>query len=147
MTDKSLKPAVAKVIGIRLAGESHQVVTVQSGGHRYRKQPCHDCPWRKDAVGEFPAQAFRISANTAYDMSTHVFSCHSSGSKKPATCAGFLLRGAEHNLSVRLGKIRGDYKDDVSDGGLELFADYRQMAEANGVDANDPILASCRDNR
>lgn len=28
------------------------------------------CPWRVDATGEFPADAFRHSAETAYDMAT-----------------------------------------------------------------------------
>lgn len=129
---------------VHAAGSNHQVVTIHGGGGGYRRSPCQECPWRRDAVrGEFPAEAYRHSANTAYDMSRHIFSCHMSGAEKPAACAGFLLRGAEHNLSVRMalseGRIQRDVKSDVP-----LFDDYREMAEANGVAHNDPALTPCR---
>lgn len=93
------KPVVLKVTP---AGDEHQVVTLKSNSKAYRREPCAGCPWRTDNTGEFPAEAFKASANTAYDMSTHRFSCHESGADKPATCAGFLLRGADHNLATRL---------------------------------------------
>jgi len=134
-----------KILQVRAAGDGHQVVTVKgSGCGRHRKKPCPDCPWRKDATGAFPAEAFRHSAETAYDMSQHVFSCHASGVTRPAICAGFLLRGADHNLSVRLAKMRGQNLD-VGDGGHELHANYRAMAIANGVSEDDPVLIPCRD--
>lgn len=135
----------SRVIRTTPAGDAHQVVSVTTDGKRcYRRQPCSDCPWRRDTVGEFPAEAFRISATTAYDMATNVFSCHQSGTEKPAACAGFLLRGAEHNLSIRLAMVRGDIKPDVSDGGHELFDSYREMAVANGVSPEDPALLPTR---
>lgn len=137
------KPTV--ITRVRPADENHQVLTVEGGGCSYRKKPCKNCPWRIDSVGEFPAEAFRHSASTAYDMAEETFACHEAGAKKPATCAGFLLRGADHNLSVRLGYITGRYKGDVSDGGHELHDNYRAMAVANGVSPDDPILAQCRD--
>jgi len=133
--------------GVRPAGPDHQVITVETRSSEkklYRREPCTKCPWRKDAAGEFPAEAFRHSARTAYDMTEHTFACHDSGTKRPATCAGFLLRGADHNLSVRLARIAGDICDDVSDGGHELFDNYRDMAVANGVDPDDPVLSPCR---
>jgi len=136
------KPVVTKV---RPAGDNHQVVTVEGGRSGYRRKPCSDCPWRVDATGEFPAEAFKHSAGTAYDMATHTFACHQSGQKKPAICAGFLLRGADHNLMVRIGYARGRFDDDLSDGGVELHENYRAMAIANGVDPDDPVLAPCRD--
>lgn len=138
--------AKSKVVKITPAGHEHQVVTVVGGKGSYRRKPCFDCPWRKDAkIGEFPAESFRVSANTAADMSTHQFSCHNSGTEKPATCAGFLLRGADHNLSVRLGRMNGRIDlDAVSDGGVPLYESYRAMAEANGVSPDDPALAQCR---
>lgn len=131
---------------IRPAGENHQVVTVVSDKpNGYRRKPCGTCPWRVDAVGEFPAEAFRHSANTSYDMSEHEFCCHQSGKDKPATCAGYLLRGAAHNLKTRINVITGQVNlQAVSDDGLQLFKSYREMAEANGVPADDPILAPCR---
>jgi Family of unknown function (DUF6283) len=135
-----------RTTNIRPAGDNHQVVTlVSEKPHGYRRKPCATCPWRVDAVGEFPAEAFRHSANTAYDMSRHEFACHESGEEKPATCAGYLLRGASHNLATRLKAMSGkiDFKS-VSDGGVELFGSYREMAETNGVPPDDPALARCR---
>jgi hypothetical protein len=134
-----------KITQIRPADANNQVVTVVGGEGHYRQQPCSKCPWRVDACGEFPAEAFRHSARTAHDMAIETFGCHESGSSKPATCAGFLLRGADHNLTVRLGHMAGRYKRKVSDGGHELHANYRAMAVGNGVDAADPALADCRD--
>lgn len=135
----------SRITRTRAAGENHQVVTVEGGCSTYRRKPCKTCPWRVDAVGEFPAEAFRHSAETAYDMSSHVFSCHTSGTKRPAVCAGFLLQGADHNLTVRLGRMTGKFKDDVTDGGVELHESYRAMSVANGVSDDDPVLADCRD--
>lgn len=135
----------ARVLKVRPAGKDHQVVTVVGGHGLYRRKPCKDCPWRRDAVGQFPAAAFRHSANTAYDMSQHTFACHQSGNKKPAICAGFLLRGAEHNLSVRLKRMEGKIVDDVHEDGNELFENYREMAVANGVGADEAVLQPCRD--
>lgn len=141
-------------VGFHYAGRSGDgefaVVTITSkggtGNHCIR--PCPQCPWREDSeIGAFPAEAFRHSASTAYDMATNVFACHMAGKEKPLTCAGFLLRGALHNLAVRLAQCTGklDMRD-VSDGGAPLYADYRAMAEANGVEPDDPALAPCRTN-
>lgn len=97
-------------------------------------------------IGEFPAEAFRHSAHTAYDMAQEGFACHQSGANKPATCAGYLLNGANHNMSFRLQVMSGSIDiSTVSDGGHELFKSYRAMAVANGVDDSDPILVQCRD--
>jgi len=134
-----------RIVATRQAGELHQVVTVVGGKGTYRKKPCVTCPWKKSVVGEFPAEAFRHSARTAYDMSEHAFACHESGVKRPSVCAGFLLKGAEHNLKVRLGRMQGKFKDDVTDGGEELFESYRAMAVANGVEADEAVLQPCRD--
>jgi len=136
------RPTITQV---RSAGADHQVVTVVGGRGTYRRKPCSDCPWRKDAVGVFPAEAFRHSANTAYDMSDHTFACHQTGKEKPSVCAGFLLRGADHNLTIRLGYMQGRFKGDVSDEGHDLHDNYRAMAVANGVDPSDQTLARCRD--
>lgn len=140
---KKHKPT--SITRVRPADANHQVLTVEGGSGAYRKKPCKNCPWRVDAVGQFPPEAFRHSAETAYDMSLHTFACHQSGPRKPATCAGFLLRGADHNLAVRLRYIRGPYMGDVDDGGHELHSSYREMAIANGVAPDDPILGPCRD--
>jgi hypothetical protein len=137
------------ITNARPAGADHEVVTLltqdSTGKTFYRRTPCADCPWRVDAVGEFPAEAIKHSASTAYDMAENTFACHSSGAKRPATCAGFLLRGAAHNLAVRLAYIQGHIQDDLDEDGHELFNSYREMAIANGVDPDDPALAKCRD--
>lgn len=77
-------------------------------------------------------------------MARHSFGCHVSGVTKPATCAGFILRGATHNLSARLHWGRGEWTG-VHDGGHALHESYRAMAVANGVEPDDPVLAPCRD--
>jgi hypothetical protein len=79
-------------------------------------------------------------------MNPNTFGCHQSGAVKPKTCAGFLLRGADHNLAVRMGVAKGeiDYSE-VSDGGHELFDSYKAMAIANGVSPDDECLAASRD--
>jgi hypothetical protein len=144
--EMSRKPTITNV---HPAGPDHQVLTLNcASGDRFshRKTICPDCPWRKDSKnGAFPAEAFRHSATTAYDMATTTFACHHQGSDKPATCAGFLLKGAEHNLSVRLAMIKGRYDPRAIDAkGVELHAGYRSMAIANGVDPDDPAIAPCR---
>ena len=134
----------AKVTKVTPADDC-QVLTVEGGAGARRREPCPDCPWRKDAVGAFPAEAFRVSAVTAYDMADSTFGCHQSGREKPAICAGFLLRGAEHNMLVRFEILRDPTLfDRLSDGGHDLHADYVEMAIANGVAADDPVLAPCR---
>lgn len=139
---KRSKPVT--VLDIRQAGSDHQVVSVCGGRGSYRKTPCPPCPWVRENAGEFLREAFVISAGTAYDMSDRKFACHESGATRPATCAGFLLRGADHNLAVRLARLQGETFDDVHDDGLELFDSYREMAEANGVSPSDPALKHCR---
>ena len=144
MTRKRSKTP-ARLTRARMAGEDHAVLTIEGGSGAFRRQPCSDCPWRKDAVGEFPAEAFRHSAPTAYDLGSSTFGCHQSGQAKPATCAGFLLRGAEHNMQVRIReRLYGEDYSGVTDGGHDLHDDYVAMAVANGVDPDDPVLAPCR---
>lgn len=130
---------------------AHRVVTLvndNANEHRFahRARPCGQCPWRADLpVGVFPASAFRHSAATAYDMAQTTFACHMQGKDKPATCAAFLLRAADHNLAVRMAILRDRYNPAaVDDGGFPLYRSYRAMAVANGVAPDDPALALCR---
>lgn len=117
---------------------------MQSANNGYRRTPCAGCPWRVENGGSIPSEAFRHSANTAYDLSQHVFACHESGVKAGQTCAGFLLRGADHNMLVRGGYLTGKFKNDVSGGGADLHDSYRGMAVANCMPPDDPVLALCR---
>lgn len=134
-----------EIVDVREAGENHRVVTISGEHAGHCKKPCPTCPWRKDAVGIFPAQAFRHSAPTAYDAAPTLFACHTSGVAQGKICAGFLLRNALNNLAYRIGFAKGRFRN-VSDGGHELFDSYREMAIANGVDPNDPVLTACRSN-
>lgn len=132
-----------RVMNVQQADMDHVVVTTAGETPAYRRRPCKTCPWRKDQVGVFPAEAFRLSADTAYDLSQKVFSCHTNGTQKRALCAGFLLRGAQHNLQVRLGRLTGEGYGDVDVGGHALHDSYRDMAVANGVNESDPTLKPC----
>lgn len=138
---------MSRITNTKKAGKNHQVITVVSDTpHGYRRKPCPTCPWRVDAVGEFPAEAFRHSASTAYDMANNEFACHQSGKDRPATCAGYLLNGGRHNITTRIKAMSGKIDfNSISDGGVKLFRNYREMAVANGVSPKDPVLAQCRD--
>lgn len=107
----------------------------------YCRTPCPECPWRKDvAPGQFPAERFRVLAATAYDLAITMFACHKSPEGKEFACAGFILNGATHNLGFRLSRI--DWR--AVNCGFPLHENYRAMAIANGVDADDPVLRPCR---
>ena len=135
----------AQVVAIKPAGRDHQVVTIEGGSGSYRRVVCEECPWRLDQTGKFPPDAFRHSANTAYDQSMHQFACHMSGSEKPATCAGFLLRGSAHNIGFRLAVSEGKIDPLAIQETVPLHPSYRAMAAANGVPPDDPALERCRD--
>lgn len=136
----------AHEVARRLADENNAVVTVEGAGGGYCRTPCPECPWRVENAGSFPAEAFRISAPTAYDMADRTFACHMAGLEQPKKCAGALLStGAEHNLKVRMALMRGSFRwDDVTAGGVVLHKSYAAMAVANGVDPDDPALRGCR---
>ncbi|MFI6883851.1 DUF6283 family protein [Streptosporangium canum] len=154
-----LTAVVAEIVD--LAGQPPGVIQVRDGGDGWgvistvhadplarlghRTSPCGPCPWRRDApIGAFPPAVFRYSAATAYDLSMRRFVCHTSSAEEPLTCAGFLLRGADHNLAIRASNE--DYSA-VDDRGLDLYDSYVEMATANGVDPADPVLAPCRSDR
>lgn len=133
-----------RIVDRRLADENHAVTSVDGGAPLYRREPCAECPFRLDArVGEFPAEAYRLSAPTAYDMSGRTFGCHMTGTAKPATCAGFILT-CRHNMRVRLSAITGAIDLTAVSSKVPLYESYREMAEANGVGPEDPILRPCR---
>lgn len=113
---------------------------------RAQRRPCAECPWRVDVdPGQFPAERYRLLAATAYDLSYRIFACHKSIEGRDAVCAGFLERGADHNLAIRFAYMRRELELLDRSGGLPLHPDYRAMAIANGVDPEDPILQPCRD--
>lgn len=136
----------------RAADADHRVLTVTGGNGSYRREPCSDCPWRVDAAGIFPAEAFRLAGNVAIDGSKmreigdalHAFACHQSGAGKPATCAGYILRGQD-GIGWRIAAATGRFDPrEVTDQGLTMHDSYFDMAVANGVVADDPALDACR---
>lgn len=135
-----------RITATRLADENNAVITVVGGGQQYRRKPCQGCPWVVENDGSFPAEAFRISAPTSYDLADSMFACHESPEReRPLTCAGFLLRNADNNLAARMAQARGTLDlSQVKEDGRELHTNYREMAIANGVDPDDPVLANCR---
>ena len=141
---RQLEAKGTRVAGVGNDGNLYGVTQVSKKSSTYRRRPCATCPWRRDApVGRFPAQAYRESSSTAYDAAMATFACHESGTEKPATCAGFLLRNAANNIGVRLAeRLNGPII--VEQGDVSLYDSYREMAIANGVDPEDPVLAPCR---
>lgn len=110
-----------------------------------RRRPCSDCPWRTDApLRHFPPDAFERLAHTAKDMDRGIFQCHDTTDEVPLACAGFLERGADHNLTVRLAYMNGRLTRSDRSGGCDLYPDFRTMAEANGVPPDHPALNGCR---
>lgn len=107
-------------------------------------KPCAECPWRTDVpTGRFPKERFAALAASAYDQSFTLFQCHKTPDDRPLVCAGFLLRGATHNISARLALARMELGP-VEDGGFPLFGDYVEMAVANGVHPASLALRECR---
>lgn len=146
-TEEIRQQAGPRIVARAKADDNHEVITVthKSETNRYRRQPCEECPWRKDSPrGAFPAEAYRISAKTDYDMAQTTFACHMAGKDKPTTCAGFLLKGSAHNLQVRMALSTGKLDLHKVESDVPLFSSYRAMAVANGVAPNDPVLIPCR---
>lgn len=112
----------------------------------YCKKPCPECPWRTDVpTGHFPPERFAVLAHTAYDISTVMFGCHQSPEGAEFACAGFMLKGAIHNLGVRFAIRDGRIDPRQISSPYPLFDSYREMAIANGVDPFDSSLELCRD--
>jgi hypothetical protein len=114
----------------------------------YQRQPCSECPWRTDVPpGQFPPERFIALADTAYDMAIVQFACHKSCEGDDIGCAGFALRGATHNLGVRLAARDGRLDLTKIASPYHLYPHYRAVAVANGVPANHPALSRCRDDQ
>jgi hypothetical protein len=110
------------------------------------KRPCSECPWRRDVpTGIWPVERFVALAHTAYDMNIGIFACHKSAQDHPTVCAGFLARGADHNLTIRRAYMTGELERTERSGGLNLYPSYRAMAIANGVPDGERALDRCRE--
>ncbi|MFJ9782522.1 DUF6283 family protein [Amycolatopsis sp. NPDC101161] len=143
-TDDITSPG-AEILAVRDGADGWGVITATAPASAYQPSPCARCPWLRDSpVGAFPPEVFRHSARTTYDLATHKFGCHASTPDHLKTCAGFLLRGAAHNLSVR---VHGPEVTTAVTSDRPLYDNYREMAIANGVHPDDPSIAPCRDSR
>ncbi|GLY43013.1 hypothetical protein Amsp01_090360 [Amycolatopsis sp. NBRC 101858] len=141
--DDATTPTSAEILAVHDGTDGWGVITAAAPASAYQTSPCARCPWLRDSpVGAFPPEVFRHSARTTYDLATHKFGCHASTPAQPKTCAGFLLRGAAHNLSVR---VHGPDVTAAVSTDRPLYDNYREMAIANGVAPGDPSLAPCRD--
>lgn len=108
----------------------------------HMQSPCAECPWRRDVpLGKFTPSRYQKLASTAYEMTSTIFACHMTPENKTKACAGFILQSSVHNLSIRMSRQNFDHVTSA----YPLFATYREMAIANGVKKNDPVLRSCRD--
>lgn len=151
MPKRKVKVIKTHVAGVGNDGNLYGVTSLTAKGPAgkggYRRQVCATCPWRLDApTGRFPAEAYRHSANTAYDASFHQFACHEAGVENQQTCAGFLRANADNNLGVRFAMMRGDHDPSTLRDDVPVYGSYRAMAIANGVAPDDPVLANCRGN-
>lgn len=141
----SVERMKGKITQVTQVDDENQVLSIEGGRSHYRTRVCLGCPWRVENDGSFPAGAFVASAETAYDASFHAFACHETGAEKSSICAGFLLRNSRNNVAVRMAMSRGDFDPSkLVEPPEELHASYREMAEANGVDPDDPALEECR---
>lgn len=139
------KVTATKYAGLHDDGEEYAVISLEGGSKSgHRRRVCEQCPWRKDNVGNFPAEAFRHSAPTSYDMSQTTFACHMHDKEDPQLCTGFLLR-AHHNLAVRLKMSHGEIDPaGLIEPDVELHDNYKEMAVANGCDPDEEVLKLCR---
>lgn len=138
----------ARITFRRPAGSGHRVLTIEGGGDSFRREPCAQCPWRKDAVGVFPTEAFRHSGETGTKVGQagepRMFACHANGSEKPAACAGYILASRDTIGWQAAVRTRRFDPAKVHSAGLDLFPGYFEMAVANGVAPDDPAIAGCR---
>lgn len=111
---------------------------------KHPMSPCSTCPYRKDAPrGYWSDEEFRdLLAREATPMGT-LYACHGFAKKTHADrglCAGWLLDQKRRNVpSIRLrmlllsdpAAVRAI--EEVTDGGVKLFASVEAMCRANGV--------------
>lgn len=107
-----------------------------------RKQPCAQCPWRKDIeTGQFPADRYEELAATSGEKGAEapygapIFACHKGTEENPMPCAGWLAAIGYHNLTIRLAVLNGDLPQDALSPGEDwppLYESYAEMMEAQG---------------
>lgn len=103
---------------------------------------CRECPWRRDVpVGKFsPERYIRLAATCTPGGLPGIFACHLTPEGGPRACAGMLAVCGTDNNRVRLAISRGDWTPPEGPPPPDLYADYAEMAIANGVPRHHPCL-------
>lgn len=97
-----------------------------------RVRPCGNCPWRRDAPREFwDPSHFQAIAVQCRDDGISVMGCHKGGGR---VCAGWLGVVGYESIGARIQAMHGGPRpEDVDMSGLDMFAGYEDMLEANRV--------------
>lgn len=107
----------------------------------HQRQPCANCPWRRDApVGEFAAQRYEQLRSAVggpgaeAGLDAPIFACHKSVPGRDRACAGWLaVAGVDHlgmRLAVAMGRLPAEVLAPGSDW-PELFSTFDEMVARN----------------
>lgn len=141
--NESKQKKTAQVVRTRPAGPDHQVVTIE-GAEWVSSPALQRLPLAEGCRGRISTGSFRALGQHRIRHGAKHLCVPPVWCSKAGHLRRILLRGADHNLSVRLGYLKGVIDHDVKDGGLALHDGYREMAIANGVDPDHPALKQCR---
>lgn len=100
-----------------------------------KKQPCNDCPYRKDApLRKWHYAEFLNLLKESDKTFGAIFGCHK---KDGHTCVGWLIKQDEQrfpnlNLRIKLLKhnVGREYLDNLANG-IELYGTVKEMIKAN----------------
>jgi hypothetical protein len=106
------------------------------------RQPCSNCPWRRDAPREYwDPQHFKDIAVSCRDDGLSQMLCHCAGDLPPeqardVICQGWVRVVGLDAIGVRLAAMRGavtpEELEDVDR--PDLFDSFEEMMDANGVE-------------
>ncbi|GAA2275583.1 hypothetical protein GCM10009853_032140 [Glycomyces scopariae] len=110
-----------------------------------RRQPCEECPWRRDAEpGKFTPEKFAAMRETVEQPEGSftgrfppVFACHMTTpapGRESIACTGALAVCGQGNLTLRIGLALGRVPAEAvepGEGWPELFDSFEEMADAN----------------
>lgn len=108
-----------------------------------RDTPCPECPWNvKAEKGKFTVERYRSLAGSSKQELCCIFACHMSHEDHPIACAGYLAVCGGTSINVRLMQAYGhiDLERVKIPEDHVLYGSYGELAVANGVDPDDPVL-------
>jgi hypothetical protein len=107
-----------------------------------RKQPCEECPWRRDTPpGQFPPERYEALRNTTGSpgqeapFDAPLFACHKSSEEETMPCAGWLASVGYYNLHVRMLLAEGKIPPEAmrpSENCPELIGSYAELERIHG---------------